>query len=827
MINRNESSAGKIHWPTPPYFRRDDNAAKSALRPCRIEFLDGSVVTGNLVAFEPGQGEVAVRTKESAKSQVVDLARVRLIIRTDPFELRPDSGALRGVGAAESAVTSDKQFLVKFTDGAVFKGRTRGWVKEPAGLFLNIVASDAAPPRRYFVPAQALGDASLGPLLGEALTTNKAISERTLSAALAKQAALRQVPLGQLLQESALVTREELETALRRQQRKPNVRLGQLLVNVGLITLEQRDAALAAQAEQRGRPLGQILVEMGAVTTTQVQAALADKLGIPMVNVREFRVDPQAVSLIPAQLAHRHQVLPLLRIENTLIIAAENPPAHDISNELRFTSGLEILPVMADGKDLKARIAKEYSAIDDGTLGTAREGEGADADGSSGRGGSPQSSVEDLTSQLAREAVDTTDQSRDAEADARVSDSALVKLVNKIIVDAHREGASDIHIESNPGKRPTRIRFRKDGRLHDYLELEHSYRSALLSRLKIMAKLDISEKRRAQDGKIEFGRFGPLRIELRIAVMPTANGLEDVVLRILGGSEPIPMDKLGMSDRNLAEIKKMVTRSYGLILVCGPTGSGKTTTLHSLLNFINQPEIKIWTAEDPIEITQAGLRQVQINAKIDWTFAAAMRSFLRADPDVIMVGEMRDLETAKIGIEASLTGHLIFSTLHTNSAAESIVRLLDVGLDQFTFSDALIGILAQRLARRLCPRCKKPHAATTAEIDELASEYCLDDDLDRQALVQRWNQTYGLNGGLTLHARVGCEHCNGGYRGRAGIHELIVATPAIKQLIHARAPVRQLAEAAQREGTQLLRHDAIDKVWQGTLDLASARAAYY
>jgi type II secretory ATPase GspE/PulE/Tfp pilus assembly ATPase PilB-like protein len=309
--------------------------------------------------------------------------------------------------------------------------------------------------------------------------------------------------------------------------------------------------------------------------------------------------------------------------------------------------------------------------------------------------------------------------------------------------------------------------------------------------------------------------------------LPTANGFEDVVLRILGGSEPLPIEKLGLSERNLDAIKKMVTRSYGIILVCGPTGSGKTTTLHSLLRHINHPEIKIWTAEDPIEITQPGLRQVQINAKIDWTFATAMRAFLRADPDVIMVGEMRDHETAKIGVEASLTGHLIFSTLHTNSAAESIVRLLEIGLDQFTFADALIGILAQRLAGRLCPSCKTPHTATDAEIEELAAEYCLDGKLDVAAVIEQWKKKFGKDGKLTLQDRVGCEHCHDGYAGRVGIHELLIATPAIKHLIHARAVLPELVESARSEGTLLLRQDAIEKVWLGQLDLASARAAYY
>jgi type II secretory ATPase GspE/PulE/Tfp pilus assembly ATPase PilB-like protein len=626
------------------------------------------------------------------------------------------------------------------------------------------------------------------------------------------------------------VTRDDLERALRQQQSKPNVRVGQLLLEADLITQEQLDQALAAQSEKRRRPLGEILIEMGAVSRTQVQTVLADKLGIPMVNIREFKIDPTALQLVPAPVAFRHQVLPLLRLDNSLVLAAENPLAVDVSSDLRFATGLVVLPVMADGKELKARIAKEYGERFAGAILTDIEYTGdlsGEAAATNQRSDGTGATTEDLVSQLSRETSHTSEQPQSPEADARVSDSALVKLVNKIIIEAYGQGASDIHIETNPGKRAIRIRFRKDGRLEDYLELEPAYRNSLLSRLKIMANLDISERRHAQDGKIEFGRFGPLRIELRVAILPTANGLEDVVLRILGGGEPLPMEQLGLSERNLSECRKMVSRNYGIILVCGPTGSGKTTTLHSILKHINRPDLKIWTAEDPIEITQPGLRQVQINSKIDWTFAAAMRAFLRADPDVIMVGEMRDQETAKIGIEASLTGHLIFSTLHTNSAAESVVRLLDIGIDQFTFADALVGILSQRLARRLCPNCKQPHPATGAEIDEIAAEYCLGSDLDQGTIVDSWKARFASNGKLILHNPTGCEHCGNGYKGRVGLHELLVATPAIKHLIHERASVRQLVAAAQTEGTLLLRQDAIEKIWQGHLDLFSAHAAYY
>jgi type II secretory ATPase GspE/PulE/Tfp pilus assembly ATPase PilB-like protein len=310
------------------------------------------------------------------------------------------------------------------------------------------------------------------------------------------------------------------------------------------------------------------------------------------------------------------------------------------------------------------------------------------------------------------------DSMEDANEDvaSAASDNEVVKLVNKIIVDAYKQGASDIHIEPYPGKGKTEVRFRKDGSLTNYISVPAAYRNAIAARLKIMCDLDISERRKPQDGKIKFKKFGPLDIELRVATIPSQGGVEDIVMRILAAGEPIPLDKLGLSKYNLKQCKDAIEKPYGLFFVCGPTGSGKTTTLHSVLGYLNTPETKIWTAEDPVEITQRGLRQVQMNPKAGLTFAIAMKAFLRADPDIIMVGEMRDKETVGTGIEASLTGHLVFATLHTNSAPESIIRLLDMGMDPFNFADALLGILAQRLAKRLCGKCKKPHAGDGGRI---------------------------------------------------------------------------------------------------------------
>jgi type II secretory ATPase GspE/PulE/Tfp pilus assembly ATPase PilB-like protein len=425
-----------------------------------------------------------------------------------------------------------------------------------------------------------------------------------------------------------------------------------------------------------------------------------------------------------------------------------------------------------------------------------------------------QSNIDDILHQLQSEAEEVDD---DVE-EVSDSDSAVVKLVNKIIIDAYARNASDIHVEPYPGKQNTLVRIRIDGACTVYQTIPYNYKMAVVSRIKIMAGLDIAERRLPQDGKIPFKKYGGLDIELRVATVPTQGGVEDIVMRILAAGEPIPLKKMRFSDHNYDEFIKIVEQPYGIIFVCGPTGSGKTTTLHSALAHINKTETKIWTAEDPVEITQKGLRQVQMHPKIGLTFAAAMRAFLRADPDVIMVGEMRDKETTSIGIEASLTGHLVFSTLHTNSAPESVVRLLDMGMDPFNFADAVLGIMAQRLGRTLCSSCKEAFNPSREEYDELIREYGA--DMFEKDLAPQ----YPFDGELMLYRPKGCPKCNQtGYRGRVGIHELMIATDELKTLIQTKARVADLKKQALKDGMRTLKQDGIAKVFEGLTDFRQIR----
>jgi len=419
-------------------------------------------------------------------------------------------------------------------------------------------------------------------------------------------------------------------------------------------------------------------------------------------------------------------------------------------------------------------------------------------------------SIEDILGQLEPSDDEAVD---DAERFSE-EDSAIVQLVNKMIVDAFNRNASDIHIEPRHGKQNAHIRFRIDGACQLYQTIPYTYKRAMVSRLKIMSDLDISERRLPQDGKIKFKKYAPLDIELRVASIPTAGGNEDVVLRLLAGGEPIPLEKMAMSERNFRVFVEMITKPYGIVLVVGPTGSGKTTTLHAALHFINKPETKIWTAEDPVEITQEGLRQVQVHPKIGFDFATAMRAFLRADPDVIMVGEMRDHETVTTGIEASLTGHLVFSTLHTNSAPETITRLLDMGMDPFNFADALLGVLAQRLVRTLCSDCKEKYHPTTDEFETQVRAY--DGNFDTLGI------TY--NRDLVLCRPKGCTRCgNTGYRGRTGIHEILVGSDALKSLVQSRARMEEIRAQAVKDGMTTLMQDGIRKIFLGVTDLIQVR----
>lgn len=758
-----------------------------------IGLLSGTTKTGRIARFSPHMPDLSLLSRGAGAGRVP----TRSLLRAEDI-------AYVAFGRREESPPIDSPKNPKRLRIHVAGRRTFLILVPPSELnnplgFYAVPAETASPFEEVFFYCHGINIREDLEPIGGMLMEAGVLRAPDLEKGIVAQNEERTKPLGKILVDQNKIDAESVEAAAILQKRK-HQRLGEILVEVGLITPKDVEIALSEQKRGKGKRIGEVLVELGVLKEEDLAQVLAKKFHLAFVNLDEFRIHPGAAAEVSPEIIKKYRVLPVDMDAESLTIAISDPLETEVIDVLRMELNRKIREVLACRSQVEAYVTAHLEQ--ETALPLEPEDEPVESE------------MGNILNELRASEAEPED-ARTEEGDPASDASAIVKLVNRIITDAYRRGASDIHIEPNGSEEAMTIRFRVDGECVEYQEIPAKFRNRLVARLKIIAKLDIAERRKPQDGKIRFRVLGKW-IELRVATIPTVNNNEDMVLRILAASKPIPLAQMGLSERNLRVLQKMITRPYGMVLCVGPTGSGKTTTLHSALGAINTIDTKIWTAEDPVEISQKGLRQVQVQPKIGFTFAHALRAFLRADPDVIMVGEMRDPETASIAVESSLTGHLVFSTLHTNSAPETVSRLLDMGLEPFSFSDALLGVLAQRLVRGLCKECRDTVPATKEQYEDIAVLY------GRERLASRLPQGTSE---LRLWRGRGCSACNNtGYKGRVAVHELLVADDEVKRAITRHAPVAELRDLAIAGGMTLLVQDGIEKALAGLTDMTQVFA---
>ncbi len=550
-------------------------------------------------------------------------------------------------------------------------------------------------------------------------------------------------------------------------------RLGDLLIQEGLITRDQLTLALTEQRTV-GHRLGFVLVKMGLVQEIEITRVLARQFRMPAVDLSRFEVDPKIIRLIPPEVAKKNCVLPLKREGRTLTVAMADPLDQGLLQDLKFITRFDLFPVIAGEYTLRTLIEKHYESSDQQLQDLLKDMEGMGDD------------------------VEVVEEDEDESGLAQIDDAPVVKLINGLLTDAVKRGASDIHIE--PYEHELRVRYRIDGALVEVMRPPLKMKAALISRVKILSQLNIAERRIPQDGRLKL-KMGARVIDFRVSTLPCLFG-EKIVLRILDkGNLTLDLTTFGFEPKAEADLMKAILNPYGMVLVTGPTGSGKTTTLYSCLSRINTADTNIMTAEDPVEYNLMGINQVQVKPDVGLTFAAALKAFLRQDPNIIMVGEIRDLETGSIAIKAALTGHLVLSTLHTNDAPSTITRMIDMGIEAFNVASAVNLVVAQRLVRRICKDCKAPATYRPEELKALGTE------LERMRKIGFFKGT-------------GCESCGGlGYRGRAGLYEVMALSPELRRMILRGASVAELRDQAVAEGMLTLRMDGLKKIEKGVTTL--------
>jgi len=727
--------------------------------------MDGRLVEGRLLRLDAGAETLVVEDGTRDPGQVLGFADVRSLELVDPVpastDILPPAAAQGGRGAPGTV----SPFRIEFSDGERLEGTTRGALADDASLHLfPPVEGDRV--RRLFVPRAVVHRYSIGPRIGEALVERNVISEQDLESAVMEQKRRRSKRLGEYLLERSILSAEQLEKALQTRPDERGMKLGEFLVSEGLITREQLGEVLRAQQHDRNTRLGEILVEADPATYEAVSAVLAEKLEVPYVKLRNMDIDPQALFTVPEDVARRLQVMPLMIHGERIVVACSDPANDDVYKVLRFATQRNVEFVVAESTDIDWAIEKYYGLAEAGGDIEAVEGEAE------------------------------TDEDADLEDVQRLgSDSPIVRLVNRIIVDAVRKRASDIHLR--PGERSVEILYRVDGSLIDVVSFGRSVLAQMVARVKVVASMDIAEHRLPQDGRARVLHDGR-PVDLRISTIPTVHG-ESVVIRILDQSQRVAaLSDVGFRPADLDRLRALLDRSFGLVLVTGPTGSGKSSTLYSCLEQVREQNVNVITVEDPVEFRMAGVEQVQVKESIGFTFARALRNILRHDPDVIMIGEIRDQQTARIAVESALTGHLVLSTLHTNAAVPTIYRLTDMGVEPYLVASGVSGVLAQRLIRLNCRHCRQ-----------------------EEEIGAKIRSRLGVSEAEIFYRGRGCDRCNGtGSSGRRVVYELLTMTRELRQLTASGAPEAKLQAQALDDGLIPLTTHALELARKGITSLA-------
>lgn len=814
------SSLNGFCWPAPLSALYSKAEPWTEPQECQLEGVNGAVGRCALVSLSPENQTIQVQIERTNAPITLAFSQFRSLTLKKPIYPQAILSAEQFPGLQSHQVGA--QYQLQLQDGSVRSGLTVGYVETSFGLFVFTPLDDRGTVERVFIPQAAFVSVSLTNQVRLLNPDGSTVPAATGGMAQSPSVASRTLKLEDYLADAAVVSRAQLMLALDHQSKMPAIRVGEALLRLGFVSETQLQQALAEQSGKSAKPLGELLIQAGALTRRDLNTALARKMGYPVVDVTRFPIERAALEKIPLSTARRLMVLPLLARDELTVVASPDPTRREFLEELEFLLHGRVIATLGDEDQISQTITAAYDKLSQGSW---QQDNTAPEAGASGP-----SSHSDLLERMelpgfvkVREAPSATD-----------ADSTALRLVNTMISEAAGSGATDIHVEVPPDAGKVRIRFRKDGRLEPFLMLPHTLRAALIERLKTMANLDALEHRKPQSGRIDFQKFLPgLPLHLRMHTIPTANGLEDVVLKLLPGAtpaQPLSLEQLGLSPDNLEGLRQAASLPRGMVLCTGPIGSGKATTLHAVLASLANPEQKIWSAQASLDIALPEVRQVQVNPQIGWTFAAALRSFLQADADILMADELPDAETAQVAIEAALSGHRVLSSLPTHSAAETVRRLADMGVSPFSLADALQAVLAQKLAGRFCLSCRSAEAASPAAIDAL-----LDDYLNafpnarrpaRQALLAQWTRQYGVNGALHTYHANGCSDCEGsGLSGQVGLHEFMRVSPGLRRLIQTSAPSQALVHEAFEDGKfRTLRQDGITKVLAGLTSMDEVRA---